>query len=625
MRHKLALLALVGALVTDLGVVKAQTEPFTYFPPGHLIKESGAFDLSTGVEDYEVHAPDMLFPLKVTAFANSQLFSPGGSEYKGGDATKGWWANPRNFRYPWRDNFCEWRDDKNHWVEPCPTQWAHQGQDIRALTKDNKLYAVVAAEDAVVWWASSKSGGIVLQTLDRERLYMYLHMSTTKVVDDKVAQTVSLQKKQRVVKGQVIGFVSQVASEPTSVHLHFELHKRKRGADGKLVDAWSAYTRVSPYLSLIRAYERFFGSEGTMLDAPAVCTPSTSRCAPRDETFEKNTYKHSALITCSADGTSETLSWCPGATCGSAQSCGPSTAPSPPPRDMSMGVPDMSAPEPDHPRYCFGFPPPRITWKPKTSFGHRDGYTKMLAYQGAVHAVGTDTTMHGHRVYDPVRDVWDKATFIPYSNPAYAIVVADDTLYIPAAVLQPVMQRYYPLSDTWGTFGMPGFSSMLPQFPVVADGTAIYLLNGYDMAAYNLATNTWKNLTVIDQGLVDSAAVYKGQLFVFGSERTYYQGMVHRFDLVSGSWIQLAGVPDKIWTSAAVHIGDTVWRFGGLKPRGTMTEPVNSIALFHLPTGQWCTGTAFLPDWMAKPLVAFARGRLYVVDDDGDFWEGTPN
>jgi hypothetical protein len=88
-------------------------QSFTYYPPGSLIKNSGGRGISTGSVDYHVYAPDILFPLEESpVFANSQVYNPGGTGYTGTDG-KGQ-CDPKNYTYPWRDNFCEQRDDKNH-------------------------------------------------------------------------------------------------------------------------------------------------------------------------------------------------------------------------------------------------------------------------------------------------------------------------------------------------------------------------------------------------------------------------------------------------------------------------------------------------------------------------------
>src|SRR5215510_12051446 len=69
-------------------------------PPGDLESGSG-----TGRNDTTVYFPAMRFPLEAgPAYANSQVYRPGGMHGGGGDQ-----CASGNYSYPWRDIYCETR------------------------------------------------------------------------------------------------------------------------------------------------------------------------------------------------------------------------------------------------------------------------------------------------------------------------------------------------------------------------------------------------------------------------------------------------------------------------------------------------------------------------------------
>src|SRR5690606_39747974 len=105
---------------------------FDYHPPGDLVSGSGQ-----GRVDDVVYAPGMRFPIEEPpAFANSQVYNPGGYLGPGGGQ-----CDAFNYSYPWRDNYCETRQ----WDMPlCPAGTGHQGQDIRPATCENNKYWGVA-------------------------------------------------------------------------------------------------------------------------------------------------------------------------------------------------------------------------------------------------------------------------------------------------------------------------------------------------------------------------------------------------------------------------------------------------------------------------------------------------
>ena len=223
------------------------TRAFTYLPPGDLIAGSGG-----GRVDFEVYAPDIRFPIEETpAYPNSQVHRPGGCRYpasgdpnapqKDGCYTdSGSQNDPSNFSYPWQDNYCEKRTRVNLF---CPSGTGHHGQDIRPATYKNDYYYAVAAEDGIVEYIGSFS--VKIQTTDKKTIYQYLHMNSNSVAAlIKVGQTVT--------KGQRIGLVStNYNGTPTTLHLHFEIHKKKTDNTG-----WDI---VPPYMSLVKSYQKLLG------------------------------------------------------------------------------------------------------------------------------------------------------------------------------------------------------------------------------------------------------------------------------------------------------------------------------------------------------------------------------
>lgn len=201
----------------------AMAQEFRYEPVGALLPGSGR-----GSTDATVYAPGMTFPISATSYANSQVWMTGG-----GKGPAGSWRDPRNFRYPWRDNFCESRSRR---TPSCPAGIGHQGQDIRAGTGEDDRHWAVAAEGGRI---SNVGLYSVELTGTSGTRYRYLHLSINRL---------AVRQGQAVRAGDRIGFVSNdFAGTPTPVHLHFEMLQNVNGA---------GLRHVSPYMSLVRAYER---------------------------------------------------------------------------------------------------------------------------------------------------------------------------------------------------------------------------------------------------------------------------------------------------------------------------------------------------------------------------------
>jgi murein DD-endopeptidase MepM/ murein hydrolase activator NlpD len=196
---------------------------FAFKPAGELLPGSGE-----GVRAATIYAPGIRFPVSTKpVFLNSQVWNVGGT-----NGPPGGWSDPRNYRYPWRDNFCE----KRHWRTPmCPGGTGHQGVDIRpAKAKNPDKQMAVAVESGRI----AKIGSYSLTLAgDSGTQYNYLHLRNLKV-----------SVGQRVTAGQAIGVISNnFGSTSTTYHLHFEIKQNRNGR---------GWVHVPPYSSLVAAYER---------------------------------------------------------------------------------------------------------------------------------------------------------------------------------------------------------------------------------------------------------------------------------------------------------------------------------------------------------------------------------
>jgi murein DD-endopeptidase MepM/ murein hydrolase activator NlpD len=165
-------------------------------------------------------------------------------------------AAPQNWTYPWRDNFCELRD---FLVGQCPGGYGHQGEDIRPANcylddsgADRCLpykHDVVAAHDGLVWRTPGNLGAyIVWNTANEHVRVRYLHMNPKMMDED------GLVSGRAVKEGEIIGKVADWGDykNGTSYHLHFNIQ----------VFTKVGWVWVSPYVSLVAAYERLIGARG---------------------------------------------------------------------------------------------------------------------------------------------------------------------------------------------------------------------------------------------------------------------------------------------------------------------------------------------------------------------------
>ncbi len=206
----------------------AAAQTFQFNPAGQLQNAR-----ARGVTDATVYAPGMVFPIDHTpSYANSQVWMIGGSA-----GPPGSWKDRRNFAYPWADNFCE---SRSRATPSCPSGKGHQGQDIRAGLGEKDKFWAVATESGRITNIGTYSVELTGTSGTR---YRYLHLRK---------RTLRVAPGQAVRAGDKIGLVADdFAGTPTPVHLHFEMLQNINGR---------GLRHVTPYMSLVRAYQRRVGA-----------------------------------------------------------------------------------------------------------------------------------------------------------------------------------------------------------------------------------------------------------------------------------------------------------------------------------------------------------------------------
>jgi len=242
---------------------------FTYRPTGDIIANSGSHKLG-GHADFNAYS-QIRFPLEqAPAFAHSQSFGKRKSSDKPDELTGS------NTSYPWQDNFCESRSFS---VGQCASGYGHQGQDIRpgaCLPRSDGTYncdptqqGVLAVRDGVLI-RSPKQQAATLQVNSRTEhiRFRYMHMNPASMDADGILNGRS------VAEGEKIGVVSNYMDHPngTSRHLHFDVQVFTR--DGWL---W-----VSPYVTLISAYERLIHGRGREIGPESAPSPTVAHASPED-------------------------------------------------------------------------------------------------------------------------------------------------------------------------------------------------------------------------------------------------------------------------------------------------------------------------------------------------------
>ena len=207
------------------GMISASSLPPGFHrPAGELVAHSGA-----GVAATTVFVPNMRFPVEASpAYLNSQVYGVGGLKGPRGSA-----GDPRNYQYPWRDNFCEAR---SRTTPLCPGGKGHQGQDVRPAGPGAAKYWAVAAERGRIARIGTYSV-VLIGASGTEYRYLHLAMHRLAVRAGDVVQL-----------GQKIGLISNdFGATKTTVHLHFEM---LQNVDGR------GLRHVPPYTSLVSAYEK---------------------------------------------------------------------------------------------------------------------------------------------------------------------------------------------------------------------------------------------------------------------------------------------------------------------------------------------------------------------------------
>lgn len=230
----------IASVVIDRPAQRSQD--FSYRPSGDLIPNTG-YRKQGGHPDAMAYA-QIRFPLeKAPAFVHSQ-------SYAKRDKDDGPTA------YPWRDNFCESRSFE---VWQCGGGYGHQGEDIRAAECpspadgrepcDPKQRGVVAVRDAIVIRASKdQAATLEVNTRTEHIRFRYMHMNPQALNAD------GMLNGRIVTEGEKIGVISNYLDHPagTSMHLHFDVQVFTR-------DGW---IWVSPYVTLVSAYERLLRARG---------------------------------------------------------------------------------------------------------------------------------------------------------------------------------------------------------------------------------------------------------------------------------------------------------------------------------------------------------------------------
>ncbi|MDN4982398.1 M23 family peptidase [Bradyrhizobium sp. WYCCWR 13022] len=251
----------IASYVTDRPA--ARSADFSYRPSGDIIPNTG-YRKQGGHPDAMAYA-QIRFPLeKAPAFVHSQ-------SYAKRDKDDGPTA------YPWRDNFCESRSFE---VWQCGGGYGHQGEDIRAADCpspgdarepcDPKQRGVVAVRDAIVIRAAKDQAATLEVNSRTEHIrFRYMHMNPQALNAD------GILNGRIVTEGEKIGVISNYLDHPagTSMHLHFDVQVFTR-------DGW---IWVSPYATLVSAYERLIRARGHEIGTEIAGTPQpVAHALPED-------------------------------------------------------------------------------------------------------------------------------------------------------------------------------------------------------------------------------------------------------------------------------------------------------------------------------------------------------
>jgi hypothetical protein len=233
---------------------------FTYRPAGDIVTGGGSRK-QAGHPDVTVYS-QIRFPVeKAPASVHSQAKRDRSGAFSGS--------------YPWRDNFCEARSFN---VGQCASGFGHQGEDIRpgacrsANESDHcdpRQQALVAVRDGtLIRGRKDQAATLQVNTRNEHVRFRYMHMNPAIMDAD------GILNGRIVTEGEKIGVVSNYLDHPngTSRHLHFDVQVFTR-------DGW---IWVSPYATLISAYERLIHGRGREIGPEMAATPALATAAPED-------------------------------------------------------------------------------------------------------------------------------------------------------------------------------------------------------------------------------------------------------------------------------------------------------------------------------------------------------
>ena len=162
----------------------------------------------------------------------------------------------------------------------CAGGYGHQGEDIRPAECppasengercDRKQQAVVAVRDAaVIRGRRDEAATLQVNSRTEHIRFRYMHMNPSAMNAD------GLLNGRIVTEGERIGVVSNYLGHPagTSLHLHFDVQVFTR-------DGW---IWVSPYVTLVSAYERLILGRGREIGPEVAGTPQpVAHALPED-------------------------------------------------------------------------------------------------------------------------------------------------------------------------------------------------------------------------------------------------------------------------------------------------------------------------------------------------------
>src|ERR1700683_867626 len=276
--------------VQTIGRPEKTSPHFTYYAPGDLLPGTGMHG-QAGRTDTTVFAKIRYPMAEAPSYVNSQVFMNWGEcdfngrvslAGSGKDAAYRCKVNSiplksdesKNYAYPWRDNFCEHR---YFGVSQCPAGLGHQGEDLRpgscflrspdANRCEPYQHNIVAVRDGLALRDPGDEAVYLVVNAPGEHIrFRYLHM------DPRLLDAAGMVSGRALAAGEVIGAVGnyQEFQGGTSYHLHFDVQVPTR-------EGWLF---VSPYMTLVAAYERLIGARGTVVNDAMFATAAATAAPP---------------------------------------------------------------------------------------------------------------------------------------------------------------------------------------------------------------------------------------------------------------------------------------------------------------------------------------------------------